>query len=243
MKPATMHDDPLDAGPRKTTPGTQRICAATAEVKSVEELIRFVVGPDGSAVADLKRRLPGRGIWITATRQALRTAIARKAFTRGFKRDVRLAPDLVERTERLLEQAALDALAMSHKAGRVAIGFAKADIALARVRVVGLLNAADAADGGTRKLAAARLRRQDAAALAVVDAFTSAQLDLAFGRSNVVHAALLAGPESQTFLARAARLECFRAGNGAGIARQRPCHAPRSAKVDVRKNDMTKHGD
>ena len=75
-------------------------------------MIRFVVGPDGAAVPDLKRRLPGRGIWITATWQALRSAITRKAFARAFKRDVRLAPDLVETTERLLERAALDALAI-----------------------------------------------------------------------------------------------------------------------------------
>jgi hypothetical protein len=38
-------------------------------------------------------------------------------------------------------------------------------------------------------------------------------LDLALGRSNVIHAALLAGPESETFLARAARLDRFRAPN------------------------------
>jgi len=175
-------------------------------------MIRFVVGPDGTAVPDLKRRLPGRGIWITATRQALRGAIARKAFARAFKRDVRLGPDLVETTERLIERAALDALAMCHKAGKVAIGFANADAALARARVAGLLHAAEAAPDGTRKLAAALNRRADAAEIAVIDAFTSAQLDLALGRSNVIHAALLAGPESETFLARAARLDYFRTG-------------------------------
>ena len=95
------HDDALDAGPRNSAPGTERFCAATHQVKPVDEMIRFVVAPDGAAVPDLKRRLPGRGIWITATRQALGTAIARKAFARSFKRDVRVAPDLVETTERI----------------------------------------------------------------------------------------------------------------------------------------------
>src|SRR5216684_1137825 len=141
-------NDALDAGPRKIAPGTERFCAATGEVRPVDEMLRFVVGPDGSAVPDLKRRLPGRGIWITATRDALKTAIARKAFARGFKRDVRLARDLVETTERLIEQAALDALAIAHKAGKVAIGFARVDVALARDRVAGLLNAAEAAADG-----------------------------------------------------------------------------------------------
>jgi uncharacterized protein len=44
-----------------------------------------------------------------------------------------------------------------------------------------------------------------------VDRFTGAQLDLAFGRPNVVHAALLAGSASDGFLARYRSLERFRA--------------------------------
>jgi predicted RNA-binding protein YlxR (DUF448 family) len=112
---AQLHDSALDGGARKRAPGTQRFCAVTGAVRPVEELMRFVIAPDGTAVPDLKRRLPGRGIWITATRQALRAAMARKTFARGFKREVRVASDLVETTERLIERAALDALAMCHK--------------------------------------------------------------------------------------------------------------------------------
>ena len=208
---AQTHADALDAGPRRTPPGTERHCAASGTVKPVAEMIRFVVGPDGAAVPDLKRRLPGRGVWITATRQALETAVARKAFARSFKRDVRATADLVDMTERLIERAALDALAMAHKARQVAIGFAKTETALARATVLAVLHAADAAPDGVRKLKAALQQREDAAKIAVIGAFTSAQLDLALGRSNVIHAALLAGPESETFLARAARLDRFRA--------------------------------
>jgi uncharacterized protein len=214
MNQTPMDHDELDAGPRKTAPGAERFCAATSTVRPVDEMIRFVVSPDGLAVADLKRRLPGRGIWITATRQALRTAIARKVFGRGFKRDVRLAPDMIEATERLMEQGALAALAIAHKAGKVAIGFAKTEAALGRARIVALVHAADAASDGARKLDASLRRRLDldAAKIAVIDTFTSAQLDLALGRSNVVHAALLAGRESDTFMARAGLLDRFRTG-------------------------------
>jgi len=237
------HDEALDAGPRKIAPGTERFCAATGEVRPVDEMIRFVVGPDGSAVPDLKRRLPGRGIWITATRDALKAAIARKAFARSFKRDVRLAHDLVETTERLIEQAALDALAIAHKAGKVAIGFARVDVALARDRVAGLIDAAEAAVDGTRKLAAALHRREDAAEVPVIEAFTSMQLDLALGRSNVIHAALLAGPESDTFLARTARLDRFRAGPMPGAPEIGKSRGRKSAGAGVRDDGMTKHGE
>ncbi len=173
-------------------------------------MIRFVVGPGGAAIPDLGRRLPGRGIWITATRHAMRTAIARNAFARGFRRDVRVAQDLIELTERLIERAALDALAMTRKAGRAAIGYTKVEAALLHDPVAALLHASEAAPDGVRKLDAALQRRRDAAAIAVIDAFPSAQLDLALGRPNVIHAALLAGSETDTFLARKARLDCFR---------------------------------
>jgi predicted RNA-binding protein YlxR (DUF448 family) len=205
-------DSALDLGPHKTAPGTQRFCAATGAVRPVDEMIRFVVGPDGVAVPDLKRRLPGRGMWITATRQALHAALAHKAFARAFKRDVRVASDVVDTTERLIERTALEALAICHKAGKVAIGFANVAAALARARVVAVCNAAEAAPDGRRKLAAALHGRADGAEIRVIDAFTSVQLDLALGRSNVIHAALLAGPESETFLARISCLERFRTG-------------------------------
>jgi len=124
--------------------------------------------------------------------------------------------DFVPATERLIERAAMDALSMAHKAGRMAVGFAKAEAALlGQNQVVGVLHAREASPDGKRKLASAlRQRMEDGPAvpIPVIDVFTSAQLDLALGRSNVIHAALLAGPESETFVVRAARLEHFRTG-------------------------------
>ncbi len=207
-------NDELDRGPRAVAADMQRLCVATGTVRPVDEMIRFVIAPDGGPVPDLKRRLPGRGIWITATREALKSAIARKAFARGFKREVRAGTEVVEATERLLERAALEALSMAHKAGKVAIGASKAEAALARERAVALLHAADAAPDGVRKLNAALSRAAVPAGIAVIDVLNSSQLDLALGRSNVVHAALLAGPESETFLARIARLTRFQTGTG-----------------------------
>src|SRR5271170_7887416 len=124
----------LDSGPRARE--RARLCAATRTVHPVSELIRFVVGPDGEAVPDVKAKLPGRGIWVTATRDAMAEAIRRKAFARGFKREVRLPQDFVSRTERLLERAVLDALAVAGKAGLIAAGFTKAETALQHEDVV-----------------------------------------------------------------------------------------------------------
>jgi uncharacterized protein len=217
----------LDTGPRSGAPGAERFCAVTRAVKPVDALIRFVVGPDGAVVPDLKRKLPGRGIWVTASRAVLAEAIKRHVFARGFRREVKVAPDLVARTEALLERAALDALAIAGKAALAVTGAMRVEHALDDGHVVGLVHASDAAEDGVRKLAAA-LRRSSATEpekIPVIRAFTSTQLDLALAHTNVVHAALLAGSASSTFLARCARLEGFRSENpgrrGAGTPMSR----------------------
>ena len=210
---AVAQDGDLDRGTR-VTPDSERTCALTREAKSRADLIRFVVGPSGEAVPDVKRKLPGRGIWITGTRAAIEEAVRRNVFGRGFKRDVRVARDLAAQTEVMMERAALDALAIAGKAGKVITGFSRVETSIGRDDLVALLHAADAGEQGKRKLTDA-LRRKTAgesSEIALIDAFTGAQLDLALSRPNVVHAALLAGPGSRTFLTRIERLTRFRTG-------------------------------
>src|SRR5436309_111199 len=72
-----------DTGPRAARGAAERTCIVTRAVKPVDELIRFVVAPDGAVVADLKRRLPGRGVWVTAQRETVSEAVKRKAFGRA----------------------------------------------------------------------------------------------------------------------------------------------------------------
>ena len=198
----------LDNGPRSR--GAERFCVATRAVRPVEHMIRFVIAPNGEAVADLKQNLPGRGVWVTATRSALDRALKANAFARGFRRDVRLAGDLVPRTERLLENAALDALAVARKAGLVAMGFAQVETALKREAVIALLHAAEAAPDGVKKLDSALKQSRQSRSVRIIRILTTGQLDLALDRPNVIHAALLAGRASETVMARLRRLERFR---------------------------------
>lgn len=200
-----------DNGPHAR--GRERLCVATRVVRPVDDLVRFVVGPDGEAVPDVKSKLPGRGLWVTATPDALGEAVRRNAFARGFGREVRLPADLVKHTEQLLEGAVLDALAMAAKAGRVAAGFAKTETAVERGEAVALLHAAGASAEGIRKLEAVWRRQRAGEPPIVIGFLTSDQLDLALHRPNVVHAALLAGRSGETFLARCRRLERFRPGD------------------------------
>jgi uncharacterized protein len=211
MLASAQHDD-LDRGPSGS--GQERFCALTRIARPVDDLIRFVVAPDGEVVPDLKRKLPGRGLWLTATRQTVSEAIKRNVFARGFKRDVKAAPDLPDKTADLLLRAALDALAIVGKAGQVVAGFAKVEAAIGGGEVIALIEASDGAEDGKRKLAAVQRRKpaETGREIPVIAIFSANQLDLALNRLNVIHAALLAGPVSDTFLARTKRFERFTTG-------------------------------
>jgi hypothetical protein len=211
-------DPDLDNGPRTDRSATMRMCAVTRQVRPIDELIRFVVAPSGEVIPDLKRKLPGRGLWVSASRQTLAEAVRRHQFSKGFKREVRVSPKLPADTEALLVRSTLDALAMAAKAGQVISGFGKVEDALTsrqtRGSIEALIHASDGAADGIRKLDA--VLRQNAVVndkssqIPVVTALTSEQLDLALGRSNVIHAALLAGPASKTFLSRSQILVRYR---------------------------------
>lgn len=52
-------DSELDRGAISVAAGSERSCALTRDLKPVSALVRFVVGPAGEAVPDVKRKLPG----------------------------------------------------------------------------------------------------------------------------------------------------------------------------------------
>lgn len=215
---AVSEPNDVDEGLAAARNGVERLCLATREVKPVEEMIRYVAGPDGQVVADLERKLPGRGAWLSATRAALEQAIRDKTFGRAFHGKSSAAPDLADVTERMLEKAALSALSLANKAGQVMTGTSRVMAALKDENVAALVHASDAAADGVRKLEAAA-SGVEAAGLkrpVRVDLFSGEQLDLALGRPNVVHAALLVHPASAGFLLRCLRLERWRGGTTTG---------------------------
>ncbi len=216
------------------------MCAVTRQVRPIDELIRFVVAPTGEVIPDLKRKLPGRGLWVSGSRQTVAEAVRRHQFSKGFKREVRVSATLPADTEALLVRSTIDALAMAAKAGQVISGFGKVEDALrsrpARASIGALIHASDGAADGIRKLDA--LVRQNAGnsdesrEFPVVTALTSEQLDLALGRSNVIHAALLAGPASKTFLSRSQLLVRYRMADDDKTAG----HAAKNTTMNTDKN-------
>ena len=209
-----LADPDLDHGPRTDKSATMRMCAVSREVRPIDELIRFVVAPSGDVIPDLKRKLPGRGLWISASSRTVAEAVRRNQFSKGFKREIRARATLPADTEALLVRSATEALAMAAKAGQVVAGFSKVEGALVQGQAQALIHASDGAADGIRKLDAILRQKHgnigESQDFPTINVLTSAELDLALGRSNVIHAALLAGPASKTFLSRCQILVRYR---------------------------------
>jgi len=191
--------------------GPMRTCIATGVEGTPEQMIRFVVGPEGEVVPDLARRLPGRGMWVRAERAALEKAVEKKLFSKAARAPVKASAELVDRVEHLLLERTLADLGRARRAGRAVAGYVKVEQMIGRHQV-GLLVVADEADGdGLQKLRATGLpleRLGDAAALGGI-----------FGREQAVYVAIARDDAGGAFIERisvgAARWRGFRL-NGAG---------------------------
>jgi len=201
-----------DADEDEAGDGPQRLCALTRVAFSKDDLIRFVRGPDGTLYPDPGAKLPGRGVWVTATAAKIAEAVKAKVFARSLKAEVKVPADLADKVGDLLERRALDALSIANKAGLVTTGFDKLDALVAKSPVAILLHAREASPDGAGKLdrkyiAVSRANHRNHR---IVTLFTVEQMSLAIGRSNVVHAALIQGGATEKFLSEAGRLERYR---------------------------------
>jgi predicted RNA-binding protein YlxR (DUF448 family) len=169
-----------------------------------EHLIRFIVGPDDRVVPDLKGDLPGRGMWVRAEREAIQQAVAKGRFSRGARRNVNAPEGLADQVERLLSRRCLDLLGLAKKAGALVHGFDRVAAALEGKKAHLLLAARDGAVDGRAKL------ERKAGQVPVVALFDRAELSLALGAENVVHAALTDARLARRFLEESGRLKGFR---------------------------------
>jgi uncharacterized protein len=192
----------------------ERTCIVTRRQDAPEAMIRFVCAPDGTVAPDIRSRLPGRGVWVSASADLVAEAARKQAFSRSLKVKAEASPTLSQDVDRLLEADCLQMLALVNKAGAAVFGFGKVATALEKGEIAVLIEAVDGGEDGRRKLAQSA-RRGEAATGAYPKAasiFTSGQLDLALGRTNVIHAGLVAGGPTDAFFSRVERLIRYRTG-------------------------------
>lgn len=191
---------------------SERTCIATRTVRPRDELIRFVLDPERHVVPDLKGKLPGRGVWVTASADLIRRAVEKNLFARAFRGTAEAGPELAGLVRKLLEDRALNLLGLANRAGLVSTGFTKVEGLIAKGVADILVEAADGAGDGRKKLRnrfVATGPADGAREARIISCFEIEQLSLALGRTNVVHAGLISGRLGDEFLAAARRLEGF----------------------------------
>jgi hypothetical protein len=179
----------------------------SGQVTDEAGLIRFVAGPDGVAVPDLARKLPGRGLWVAADRVSVETAAKKGLFARAAKAKVTAPPDLADQVELLLKRRLLQGLGLARRAGELTSGFEKVSAAIDAGRAAWLIEASDGAADGRRKLWGKT--RKQAPPTPIFGLFSAEELGLALGAENVIHTAFLAGRAADRWAQDALRLSGF----------------------------------
>ncbi|HVZ99852.1 MAG TPA: RNA-binding protein [Caulobacterales bacterium] len=188
----------------------ERRCVATGQSLPERHLIRFAVGPDGMVVPDVAAKLPGRGVWVSASRQGLETAIRKGGFARSLKAPVAVPAGLAEQTEALLARRCLDFLGLARRAGALAFGATQVDAAIRAKPVFALVEASDGAADGREKLQRLHIGLWGRPAPGV-GCFSAEELGMALGRDRVIHACLLQERMALDWAAEIGRLSGFRA--------------------------------
>jgi len=182
-----------------------RRCLVSGEERPKSELVRFVVGPDGTVVPDIDGRLPGRGLWTLARRDIVAAAVVKKLFARAAREPASADPGLVDRVERLLARRCVATLGLARRAGQAVGGFEKVRALIERGACGVMVIAAEASGEGRRKAVSG------VEALPVVGTLTEAELGGVFGRESVTYAAVARGGNAQRCLEDGSRLGGFRA--------------------------------
>lgn len=192
-----------------------RRCIVTRQALEKSALIRFVVDPEGRVTPDLKERLPGRGLWVTANRAILDQAVAKNAFAKAARQAVRLDRDLADRVAALARREVAELLGLARRSGQLVAGFEKVEAALRAGRVRVLVAASDGAEDGRGKLA-----RLAGSGVEICAPLTAAELAQALGREHAVHAAIKAGGLAEKTIIASRRFAALEEGPGTGAHEQ-----------------------
>lgn len=160
--------------------GPIRTCVGCRETAAPEELVRFVLGPDGSVSPDLRGGAQGRGAWVHPRSSCLGHA-AQRGFSKSWRTEVKTS---VERLSGELRAAAnrrvAGLLAGAIGAKKVVLGATAVKEELAQGRCELLIVATDA----RAAVESREVERAVAAGLAVAWG-TKAELGAATGRNDV----------------------------------------------------------
>ena len=189
----------------------QRKCVSSGDLCSPDEMVRFVLDPDGVVTPDIAGKLPGRGAWIKADREKVETAARKGIFSRAFKTPAHLPGEMspeafAENLGAYLKARALDSLGLARRAGDLVAGFEKVKAALESGRVNILVCASDASEQVVEKLV------RSGKEVSTLRLFSTEDLSAALGRDGVTYAAVFGGGGADRLLREARRFAGFAGG-------------------------------
>ncbi len=202
-----QHREAPKDNPDKNNRSTRQ-CLVTGRRSTPSALVRFVIGPDDGIVPDINGKLPGRGIWVGAQRELVDQAAAKNLFGRSARRAVIVPKELSNVVEGLLIERTLNVLGLGCRSGQITTGFGRVVAALQGRQPAFLIEASDGSAHGREKIL--RLARRQGRNCPILGCFTAAELGLAMGRDNVVHAAVSQGGLARRLEELTARLAGFR---------------------------------
>ena len=225
--------------------GPLRRCIVTRERLPKQQMIRFVVGPDRQIVPDLAARLPGRGIWLSASRDVLELGDARddqrhkdkqcdrrerslgqrqleRAFARAARGPVTVPPDLSGVLQAALVRRIGECLGLSRRAGQAVAGYEKAREALRTGRYRLVLQASDGSPAERERfLSGFGPDSKLGQGLTIIDPLPGDALGRVFGRDHVVHVAIAAGKLAESLVIEAGRLAGLKNGSARAMGSAR----------------------
>lgn len=182
---------------------TTRKCIVTGLIDDKEKLLRFTVTPEGMVVPDLKKKLSGKGVYVSNAKTILQKAVAGNLFSKALKTQAKADAALVCQTESILYKYALDAVSLARKAGCLVCGMDKVVEALNKGKVAFLLEAQDAGEDGHRRIELC------AKGVEIFNLFKIEELDKELAKENTVHLAFVKGNMAKMVRETFVRLTSF----------------------------------
>lgn len=167
------------------------------------QLLRFAAVDGIGIVPDFKKKLTGKGVYVTNSKSCLEKAINSNLFAKALKEKVKTDISLINIVEKLLHDNALHAVSLARKAGSVVWGLDKSLEVIKKNKAAFVLEASDAGDDGKKKIAAS------AGNLEIYKLFSSEELDKELGMENTVHLVFMRNDMSDSVKEAFNRLNSF----------------------------------
>ena len=184
------------ARPHQPPKKTQiRTCIVTREEHHKSELLRFVVNKDGIVYFDQNQKLPGRGLYVTPSLDALKTAIQKKQFSKSAKRQVQVADDLMDQVASTLRQHVLSYISMTKRASVLIASLTNLEKYIKNNKIACYITSSSQDSDGYRKMIS-----KIGSSAPIITEFSNDELSRILGLENAVHLAMKEGELAETFL-------------------------------------------